>query len=47
MRIATPLLLTVGASEELRRRLQRARTSTSEFPSGARRDQVSFKILPC
>jgi hypothetical protein len=37
MRVATPLLLTVGASEELRRRLQRVRVSTSEFPSTSSR----------
>jgi hypothetical protein len=36
MRVATPLLLTVGASEELRRRLQRVRASASEFPSAGR-----------
>ena len=36
MRVATPLLLTVGASEELRGRLLRARASTSEFPSASR-----------
>jgi hypothetical protein len=35
MRVATPLLLTVDASEELRRRLQRARASKSEFPSAS------------
>src|SRR5438105_2324287 len=35
MRIATPLLLTVDASEELRRRLQRVHASKSEFPSAS------------